>query len=338
VSQRLHAPLEFHGRVEMLELESEVLRGNPLGDPALRELPVYVPPVEEGTELPLILLLAGFTGRGQTLLETHPWKRGPVALFDQAVADGAAPPALLALPDCFTALGGSQYVNSPAVGRYDDYVVGEVLPLVEKRYAVLDGRRGVAGKSSGGFGALHLVLEHPGLFKAAASISGDVGFEAAYGPDFLACLRGLVPYGGDPARFLAAFRAEPKLEGDGHSLINTLAMSACYSPNPGSPLGFDLPFDPETGERRPEVWRRWLAFDPLERAAAGAEALRGLELLHLECGLKDEFHLQWGLRRLVRRLAELGVPFSHEEHPGGHFGQNERHTPVLARMAAVLGG
>ncbi len=36
--------IEFAGRVDELEIESEVLRGNPLGDPAVRPLWVYVPP------------------------------------------------------------------------------------------------------------------------------------------------------------------------------------------------------------------------------------------------------------------------------------------------------
>lgn len=337
--ERPRSPQELHGRVELVPVESAVLRGNPLGDPEVRALPVYVPPGAADTALPLILVLSGFTGRGQDQLSTHPWRRGPVARYDEAVASGDAAPALLALPDCFTALGGSQYVNSTAVGRYADHVVRELVPLVEGRFPVRTGQRGVAGKSSGGFGALHLVMEHPGFFRAAASISGDMGFELAYAPDFPVCLRGLVPHGGDPARFLAAFAAEPRLDGDAHAVLNTLAMAACYSPNPAAALGFDLPFDLETGERRPEVWRRWLAFDPLERVqeAHDAQALRALKHLHLECGLKDECHLQWGLRRLVRRLAQLGIPCTHEEHAGGHFGLEARYTPVLARLAAVLG-
>ena len=33
------------------------------------------------------------------------------------------------LPDCFTALGGSQYVNSPLLGRHEDHIVRELVPL-----------------------------------------------------------------------------------------------------------------------------------------------------------------------------------------------------------------
>ena len=332
-------PHSFHGRVEMRPLTSKVLRGNALGDPYVRELPVYLPPGWDapGARHPVVVLLAGLTSRPHKYLETHPWRPGVVPLFDRAVAAGDAPPAILVLPDGFTALGGSQYVNSSAVGRYEDYLVDEVLPFVDRTYPTRPDRRAVVGKSSGGFGALHLSMRHPGLFRAAASISGDCCFEHCYGPDLLACLRGLVPHGGDPARFLMSFREKPELRGDDHAVLNVLAMSACFSPNPESPLGFDLPMDLQTGERRPEVWERWLAFDPLHACELHADALRGLSLLHLECGRRDEFHLQWGLRALLRRLDRLGIPYEHEEHDGGHFGIDDRFLAVLPRLVRAVG-
>jgi len=330
-------PLDFVGKVELLTVESKLLRDNPLGDPHVRELPVYVPPAAQGRaeKLPLILVLAGYTGRGQSYLETHPWRRGIVWHYDRAVAAGEAPPALLVLPDCFTKLGGSQYVNSPAVGSYADHVTRELVPLVEERF-LTNGKRAVVGKSSGGFGALHLAMRYPGFFQACASISGDVAFEHMFPGEFLTCLRGLIPHDMDPARFLERFFEQPDLSGDGHAVIIVLAMAACYSPNPGTPLGFDLPFTLDTGERIAEVWERWLAFDPLIAAEGHADALRGLDLLHIECGLTDEFHLQWGARMLSRKLTALGIDHTHEEHPGGHRGIDHRYGPLLAKLAADL--
>jgi enterochelin esterase family protein len=193
------------------------------------------------------------------------------------------------------------------------------------------------GKSSGGFGALHLVMQRPGVFQACASISGDCAFEYVYASEFLACLRGLVPFDMDPGRFLEEFERTHELSGDGHAVINILAMAACYSPNADSPLGFDLPIDLHTGERIDAVWRKWLDFDPLERVDASAEALKQLDLLHLECGIKDEFHLQWGLRRLCQSLERADVPHEHEEHGGGHRGIDHRFEPVLRKMTRALG-
>lgn len=332
----LHAPTELAGRCEMHVVESEVLRGNALGDPHMRELPIYVPPVESTGDLPVIFVLSGYTGRGQSHLITHPWKRGLIAKVDAAMAAEEIPPAILVLPDGFTRIGGGQYVNSSAVGRYEDYVADELVAYVTERYPHTEASRGVCGKSSGGFGAMHLCMERPGLFAACGSISGDVGFEAAYGHELLACARGLVAHDGDPAKFLEAFAENPSLDGDGHAIISVLAMSACYAPNPDAPLGFDLPMDLRTGERVHEAWARWLAFDPLERVEAKADALRRLRFLHLECGLADEFHLQWGLRLLVDKLAALGVSYSHEEHPGGHFSLDGRYLPLFARMTEAL--
>lgn len=326
-------PLSFAGRVEARRFESAALRGNPLGDSAEREVPVYLPPAADGP-LPVVFLLAGFTGRGHSMLETHPWKGGVARSFDRLVTSGQAEPAILVMPDAFTRLGGSQYVNSSAVGRYEDYLL-ELVEWVDSSYPTLAGRRGVCGKSSGGFGALHLAMRHPGTFACAASLSGDCHFEFGYASDFLNGVRGLERYQRDPARFLASFAEEPDLGGDGHAILNLLAMSACYSPNPESELGFDLPVDLETGERRPEVWERWLAFDPVVACERHADSLRRLELLYIEAGRSDEFHLQFSARVLVRRLGELEIAHEYEEFEGGHFGPS-RIPLVLPRMVERL--
>ena len=98
------------------------------------------------------------------------------------------------------------------------------------------------------------------------------------------------------------------------------------------------PLCTETCARREDVWERFLAFDPVVAARAHADALKGLDLLYLEAGLKDEFGLQFGLRRLVRVLAELGVPHQHVEHEGGHFGLDRRYAEVLPRIERALRG
>ncbi len=337
MSVPLHDPLAFAGRVERRTVTSRALEGNPLGDPHVRDLPVYVPPGEHGP-LPVVFLLAGFTGRGASMLETHPWRLGSIAKYDALVAKGEAPPVLLAMPDAFTAIGGSQYVNSSAVGHYEDYVADELVPFVDEHYDTLPGARGVCGKSSGGFGALHLAMRRAGLFQAVASIAGDSHFEFGYASDFLAAARGLEASGKTPAEYLAAFLQKPDLSGDGHSVINLLAMAACYSPNPDTELGFDLPIDLRTGERIPAVWSRWLGFDPVVIADVYGDALRKVRWLHLSAGKRDEFHLQFSCRILARRLAELGIPAIHEEFDGGHFGLDARYLEVLPPMVRALTG
>jgi len=336
----MRPPSGLHGRVERPVFESAALRGNRAGDPHVREVPVYVPPQasDSNARFPVVFLLCGFTGDGRDFFETHPWRRHVVARFDELVARGEAPPAILVAPNCFTRLGGSQYVNSSFLGNYADYVARELPEFIDAHFPTLRGRRALVGKSSGGFGALRLAMLHPREFPAAGSISGDVDFELCYASSFPACLRGLVPFGGDPARFLADFAREPDLSGDKHEVLNVLAMAACYSPNLDSPLGFDLPFDLRTAARFEPVWRRWLEFDPLHACERHVDALRQLEWLHLECGLRDEYHLQWGLRKLSEKLRSLGVPHTHEEHAGSHRGLVERYLALLPRVTAHLQG
>ncbi|MDG1499869.1 MAG: alpha/beta hydrolase [Planctomycetota bacterium] len=329
--------LAFEGRVELPVLQSKLLDGGRYGDPTQRHVAVYLPPgAQESAPLPTIYLLPGFTGNYTNYLETHPWKEGVVKCYDRGVARGEYAPAILVMPDCFTKLGGSQFVNSSCLGRYEDYVTQEVPAFVDERYPTLGASRGVCGKSSGGFGAMRLAMRFPEIFPAAGSISGDVNFDQGYGVEFPAALRGLVAHDMDPQKFLDGFFQEPTLKGDDHAVLNTLAMAACYSPNPDAPLGFDLPFEMRAGKRIEAVWQRWLAFDPLQMVEAAAENLKRMKLLHLECGMLDQFHLQWGLRRLADKLTDLGVPHDHIEHAGSHFDINDRYPPLIDKLARAL--
>ena len=104
-----------------LVVESEALRRNPLGDPHVRELPVYEPPGgAAGT--PLIAVLAGFGGTGAGALAGTPWDPGFAERYERLLREGRARPATFAFPDAFTRYGGSQYVDSTATGNYERYL------------------------------------------------------------------------------------------------------------------------------------------------------------------------------------------------------------------------
>jgi enterochelin esterase family protein len=220
-------------------------------------------------------------------------------------------------------------------------VVGELVPWVDHTYRTLAGRehRGVAGKSSGGFGALHLALRHPDVFGALACHSGDMLFEYCYGVDLPKACSVLQESGG-PRKFLEAFEARPQKGKDDFLALNILAMAACYSPEPGAELGIGLPFDLATGLPRPEVFERWLAFDPLRRLASEADALRHMKLVWVDCGNKDEFHLHHGARAFARELSRLGIAHVHEEFADGHMNvpyRYDRSLPALGRALAATG-
>ncbi len=329
--------------VVTLPVASRVLRGNPLRDPWRRELPVILPPGydEEPTRrYPVIWVLAGFLGTGRALLNRS--FSGPA--LDERVARLVAAqrmaPAILALPDCMTALGGSQYLDSPAVGRYETHVCDELVPLVDRSLRTIPKRaaRAVMGKSSGGYGALRLAMRRPDLFAAAASHSGDCYFEYCHVRDFPLAVN-VLRSAGSVKKLLARIRATEKPKSDDTMALLTIAAAACYSPNAKAKLGYDLPFDLETGAIREEVVRRWRAHDPVHMVAraAHAKALRSLKLLFLDCGTRDQWALHLGLRVLCTKLRAARVPFVHEEFDDDHLSISyrlDRSLPLIGKAIA----
>jgi enterochelin esterase family protein len=325
------------GKLQVETVASQVLKGNPLGDPHIREVPVYLPPSygkARGRRYPFILFLPGFTGGGRTLLAYHPWKETLPERFDRLIAAGKAEECVLAIADCFTALGGSQYLNSPATGRYEDHVL-ELVEYFTDKFGLIDApeSRALLGKSSGGYGALMLGMKHPDVWAHVGSHSGDMLFEISFAADLPKAARKLAKYGGDPAKVLREFRSSRKKDEFDHCLLNVLAMAACYSPRG---TGFELPIDVRTALKIPAVWKRWLALDPVEAAPRFAKNLKKLKTLFFDAGAKDEWFLDFGARRLSAVLKKLGVRHIHEEHAFGHRDMNDRYDRSLALLSARL--
>jgi enterochelin esterase family protein len=333
--------MTLRGRLVVEEVDSRELRGNPLGDPHLRHIPVYLPPgYDDGTaRYPVIYWLHGFTGTGLSAINANPWVPSLPECMDRAAAAGA-PPAILVMADGFTRFGGSQYLNSEATGRYEDFVARELVAFIDGRYRTLPSarHRGVDGKSSGGYGALVLAMRHPDVFGAVASHSGDMFFEACYMPDFWKYCTIVAKYGGTDA-FLQAFLAMPKKTTEAVTAVNIAAMAMAYSPNPARPpFRFDLPFDPHTGALDEETWARWLDWDPLRMAPRYADALRRQRLIYLECGSRDQYHLHLGARQLHRRLEALGIRHEYAEFDDDHTSVNYRYVESLRRLCEALAG
>ncbi|MGH2405175.1 MAG: alpha/beta hydrolase, partial [bacterium] len=328
-------------RMAIEEIESRALAGNPLGDPHIRQIPVYLPPgYDDGTaSYPTIYWLHGFTSIGLSAINAHPWTPSLPTCMDRVNAAGA-PPAILVMADGFTKYGGSQYLNSTATGRYEDFVVSEVVAHIDRAYRTIaaPAGRGINGKSSGGYGALVLAMRHPDVFGAVASHSGDMYFEACYKPDFWKFCNIVAKHGGvEP--FLRAFLEMPKKTTDAVTAINIAAMAMAYSPNAHRRhLGFDLPFDPHTGELDDAVWARWLTWDPVHMAASHAAALRALRLIYFECGSRDQYFLHLGARLLHRRLDAMDIRHEYQEFDDDHTAINYRYVESLRRLCETLGG
>lgn len=333
--------LGLAGDVRVDFVHSEALTGNPLGDSATRPIAVYIPTgydSQGSRRYPVLYVLHGYTGDVAALISSRPWETNVLQWADRLIADRRMPPALLALVDGFTRLGGSQYVNSVHNGRYATYVVNDVVRHVDRAYRTIpgEGGRGVLGKSSGGFGAMHLVLEHAGTFGAFASHSGDSYFRYAHVPAFATVHRTLEAYDFDLAAYVHAFERKHKPSAAEYTTIEMLAYAAAYSPRGATAFDIDLPFERATGELREDVFERWLAFDPAERVGRRRAELARLRLRYLDCGRRDEYGLDIGSRVVAQRIRDLGLSVRHEEFDDDHRNVGYRYEISLPALAAAL--
>jgi enterochelin esterase family protein len=181
-------------------------------------------------------------------------------------------------------------------------------------------------------------MRHPDVFGIAVDHSGDKYFELCYKADFPKVIAGLAPYEHSVAKFLDGF-PHPRSERGPHwfDVVNMLAMASCYSPNPAAAVGFDLPFHPYTGELDEQVWKRWLQHDPVMLLDQHADALRSLRLYYLDCGRRDEHHLQYGARIYAKRLQSMGVAHRYEEYDGGHMNVSYRYDVSLQAVSEAFG-
>ena len=103
------------GTVHRLTMTSKVLAGNLQGDPVERELHVYTPAgYKEGTRLPLLVDVVGFTASGMAHTNWKAFTENVPERLDRLIGEGKMGPAVVAFPDCYSRLGGNQYVNSTA--------------------------------------------------------------------------------------------------------------------------------------------------------------------------------------------------------------------------------
>jgi S-formylglutathione hydrolase FrmB len=324
-------------RIHSLSIDSALLRGNRPGDPHRRQLVVLAPEESAPADpLPAVWMLPGHGSSQGSFLADDPWKEGLPARLSRLASAGALKAARFVLPDLFTRFGGCQSLDSAATGPYERHLWEELRPALEEAFRTT--AHGIAGHSSGGYGALVQGMRHPEIVRAVACHAGDMQFEYAYLPDFPKAAARYRAEGGT-AGFLAAFTAAAK-KGDSKWFagINTLAMAACYSPDEAAPLGVALPFDPETAELHPDTWARWLAWDPvrLVDAPAPRAALGSLALLFVDAGARDEFHLHWGARALARKLRGHQIAHIHEEFDDGHGGTAYRFDRSLPLLVDAL--
>ncbi len=334
---------DLAGRIDEHVVTSELLRGNPLGDPYERPLQVYLPPGYDDDpqrHYPAVYVIQGFAGNVAMWQNRSPWRQPFPENADALFAGGAAPPAIVVYVDAWTRYGGSQFVDSPGTGRYHSYLCDEIVPWVDAHYRTQSepASRAIMGKSSGGFGAMITPMLRPDLFGALATHAGDSLYEYCYIPGFATAVRQLRRYDGDIWRWWEDFTSRVAFtREEDMSLVGLLGVAACFSARADGSV--DLPFDPATGVIRPAVWQRWLDWDPVRMVPEYAEALRGQRAIWVDAGTRDEFHLDLGASAFRAALTDIGVAdevVHFELFEAGHGGIDYRYPMSLAWLCSRM--
>jgi len=300
-------------RIETVPAPS--LAANLLGDPAWRQVSVYLPPSykrETRRRYPVVYWLHGFASADRELISGIRQDLNIRLAMDSLLAAGAAREMIIVMPNSRNAFEGSFYANSPVTGRWEDFISRDLVRWVDRRYRTVRSRsgRGIAGSSMGGFGALRIAMRNPDVYSAVYAMSpccldSEVFFERSW----LAAWRGA-----SAVTTMDDFRRAPFRS----QLV--IARSAFYSPDATRPpLYVAFPVEPDGDSLRlvPEIAELWRN-DPLAMIPRSAPALRRLSIA-LDAGAQDGFpDIPLNVRAVDSLLTAMGVPHEAEIYQGGH--------------------
>lgn len=234
-------------------------------------------------------------------------------------------------------------MNSPAFGNYSDYLCDELTAFVDENFRTHKSPefRAIVGHSSGGYGALMNAIKRPDRFLFVGSSAADSFFEVSILPAVKMMVDEIEKSGG-VIEFMDEFLNSPnpmKLSRSKGETMMNLSLAPCYAPNLNiQGLYGDIFFDLKTGAIIPEIWKKYLACDPIHFIPNHSSKAQKLKFILLDSGKQDEYGLQLGQRQIAEVLKKIKVPHEVLEYSGGHGGHNwrfgERLKIILGRMAA----
>ena len=328
------APAAAHAQSRLVttQIRSASFAGSKIGISPDRKVSIYLPAgyANGSRRFPVIYYLGYF-------FEDHtaPFANNDAkALFDQAIEDGLVDDVIVVAADFSTPVGSSWYVNSPATGNWEDFMVRELVPHIDANYRTLATResRGLLGDGTGGFGAIRFAMLYPTLFGSVYAMQ-----PFGTGPS-------IQPTHSRPDFDLLA-RAKSMDDLEGFSRIFTSIYQAFLPNAERAPLYFDPParrVDGRTIVDAPVMARFHERFGLMGLLHTYADNLKLLRGFRFDWGRQDPNadHIE-GAQIFSNRLVEFGVPHEAEEHSGGfrdrHWGVDGRvHTDVLPFFAKHL--
>ncbi|MGV6853054.1 MAG: alpha/beta hydrolase [bacterium] len=327
-------PNQILGTVQTVRVKSEHLKDNPWGDPSVRDMPIYLPPgyASSDKKYPVCYYLAGYTNSGPGKVSWQSFSENLVQRIDRLIRENKMGEVIVVFPDCFTTLGGNQYIDSKGVGRYASYIIEELIPFVDDHYHTLADRkhRAVLGKSSGGYGSFMFGMKYSQYFNAIASHSGDAGFEAVFGVELPVMLTRLSKYESIES-FLRTFWSTEKVNGNDIHLLMMLGMAASFDPLENQFPPIQLPVNRETSTRIQERWKCWLQHDPvtLIEQQSVQNNISQLDLFYFDCGRYDQYNIHYGNRILAKTLEKLNLDHIYREFIGTHSNTDSQYDVSL---------
>ncbi len=308
--------------IKSVVIESQVLAGNPLGDSTRRVNPVLLPKCGE-KDLPVIFVLAGFTGNGGKYFNQKSYEQSAIDVLIEAISAGEAPRALYVFVDAWTFWGGSQFINSTGCGKYEDYLITELVEAIKTNFPVSTDPSmwAVTGGSSGGYGGLHLGSKYPEIFGNIGAIAPDSFFKMSLLPEIYTAWPRLMRWGGVSGVRQAIDDGKILGRRDSHTILNAIGMGLCYAGTKDGEIEWPINND---GELIDEVWQQWLKHDPIVFLPTREKSLLQLNAIYLDVGKSDQFQLQFGSRQINNELERVGASVKYSEFKGSHFDIGDR--------------
>ncbi len=297
------------GTKERIKIHSKALEGNLIGDPADRDVSVYLPPsynANPDLRYPVLYFLHGFTDSDSQWFGWEDHWINIKDVIDASLAEGLSDEMIVVMPNAYNSFKGSMYSSSVTIGDWETFVVKELVDYIDTHYRTIAEAksRGLAGHSMGGYGTMRLGMKFPDVFAAIYAMSP-------------CCMDGEVSINEDFVKKMESYTTLEQLKDAPFFEIATLATSSAWAPNPENPPYYlDLPF--EDGKVRHDVASKIAANRTLYTIEQYIPNIKSLEAIGLDAGTND-YSITTTTKKLHELLESYEISHQYESYEGDHL-------------------